>query len=163
MKEKLIAELMKVWESSYRNKNSKWYNLDRLDYLDNIKRLSIDDLQKRLNNLTALNSKSFEKKVNAEINKMDKAGLFNIGGLSPIHQLDWEIEMKKIYIKNSKKWNNNRPVYLIRKNGVWSSVAGFNRGKGFQEYKTISALLNDPIKPIPQEAKEQIKNIVKFN
>jgi hypothetical protein len=78
---------MKQWDLSH-DKSSKWYLSDKMDFQSKLRMLDVAELKYKLNQLSSLNSINFEKKVNKEINKLDKAGMFNLGNMSPVHQLD---------------------------------------------------------------------------
>ena len=72
-----IAELLKLWEST-QNKSSRWFPQDKADFLSNVSKLSDDDVEMKLDRFRALTSKSFERAVDRELSKLDKAGMFNV-------------------------------------------------------------------------------------
>jgi hypothetical protein len=70
-----INHCLIYWERSQRE--SKFFAEDRKNYLIFLESKSDPELEDTYNRLSCLNSKSFENAVNKEINKLDKAGMYN--------------------------------------------------------------------------------------
>ena len=85
-KQEKISTCVKYWLKS--QKPSKWLEQDKKDYIAFLNRKSDEELNQTFNNLSALNSDRFEHKVNKELDKMDKSGLFNISKMTPFNALD---------------------------------------------------------------------------
>jgi hypothetical protein len=75
-KGQIIAELVANFEKGLK-KTSKHYNQDLQDYKKFVASDSIKGLKEKLERSRVLNSKSFEKMVEKEVRKMDRAGMFN--------------------------------------------------------------------------------------
>lgn len=80
-------ELIEMREKSL-DKKSKWYNTDLQDYISFVKSRDKQELLRIYKNTCALNSDSFEKTVQREINLLDKAGMFVAKNMTPKHMLD---------------------------------------------------------------------------
>ncbi len=80
----LKLKLIKEYKKSL-DKNSKWFNSDLENYKEGLKGKSSKDLQRMLDNIICLNggNKEFNKKIVREINKLEKAGMFDVSSLSP--------------------------------------------------------------------------------
>ena len=85
----MIAEMIEFKKRSL-NPKSKWFTQDLQDYTDAVKRLSAPELLRAYNNIRAMNDKnsSFNKTVNKEILKMQKAGMYDVSRMSPKNALD---------------------------------------------------------------------------
>jgi hypothetical protein len=82
-------ELKRLWiEHPITKPASKWYESDKADFSRYISSLDTEKFEQVYNNWKVMWSPQFEKDCQKEINKLDKAGMFNIGNLSPKHQLD---------------------------------------------------------------------------
>jgi len=70
------------------NKNSKFYNEDLQNFINNVSKENKQKSEKSLSRVGYLNSDIFAKKVKKEINKLDDAGLFNISKMKVNNSLD---------------------------------------------------------------------------
>ena len=70
------------------NKNSKFYKEDLQNFITNIKTASKTQVNQSLNNMSYMASKQSDIDFEKETNKLDKAGMFNIGNMKPINALD---------------------------------------------------------------------------
>lgn len=88
-KQQLLKELLEQRKKSL-NKNSKWYSQDIADYKENISKLSVKDLESRLEMFNAFSDpkSQFNKMANAEMKLMNKGGMYNIGNMKPTNCLD---------------------------------------------------------------------------
>ena len=80
LKLKLIREYKKSLD-----KNSKWFNSDLENYKEGLKGKSSLQLKRMLDNIICLNggNNEFNKEIEKEINKLDKAGMFNTSNMNP--------------------------------------------------------------------------------
>ena len=83
------VECIKLWELS-QNTGSKWYNQDRAEYIRYINSLPDHRVMEIYNNLACLagRSESFNRLIEKETAKMDRAGMYDIKQMKPINQLD---------------------------------------------------------------------------
>lgn len=70
------------------NKKSKWYDSDLAEFKNNLDKVSESKILEMYNNMIAFNSKSFEKFVEKEEQKLLKGGMYNINNLKPKNCLD---------------------------------------------------------------------------
>lgn len=70
------------------NKNSKWYNDDVVDFKNNLNKCSDSRIKEMYNNSIVFNSKSFEKFIDKEKEKLLKAGMYNMNNLKSQNSLD---------------------------------------------------------------------------
>ena len=87
-REEKIKTILRYWE--LKNKKSKWFEEDKKEVLDALSNKTDEQLTSSLNNYNAMldNKSSLNRDVRRELNKMDKAGLFNIKSMKPENQLD---------------------------------------------------------------------------
>lgn len=70
------------------NKNSKFYNEDLQNFIDNISKESAKQSKISLSRVGSYSTKQFQSKVNKEIEKMDKSGMFNVKKMHALNSLD---------------------------------------------------------------------------
>lgn len=87
MKSQLITEAIQAFKLTL-NPESKFYNQDIIEFKNAISKKSAQDIKDHINRLKSYSSKYFEKKVNKELSKLDKQGMFNIKNFSPDNCLD---------------------------------------------------------------------------
>lgn len=89
MRKQLIQQLIEKYKKSL-NQKSKWYSEDVKQYKKAISELSVDELNRKLGNISALvdNDSKFNRAVRKEITKLDNAGMYNISGMKPGNALD---------------------------------------------------------------------------
>ncbi len=85
----LESELIKEFTKSL-NPSSRWYKIDIEDFTANIKAWDNNRCMQSLSNMKAMNNpdSKFNRDVDKEIEKMEHAGLFNIGNMKPENCLD---------------------------------------------------------------------------
>jgi len=87
--ENLKAQLLNEFKKSL-NADSKWFNEDMENFKSRLNGQSENELKRQLGNLVALNggSAKFNKEVNDHLKELDKAGMFEMGNMSPLNALD---------------------------------------------------------------------------
>lgn len=87
IKSEMIRDMMRNWERS-NNPDSRFYNDDRTSYFRYISALDMKTLREKHSNSIALHSERFERMIERETNKMDRAGMFNVRNMKPENALD---------------------------------------------------------------------------
>lgn len=70
------------------NKTSKFYNEDLQNFIDNVLNESVAQSKETLSRIGSYSDKSQQKQVEKEIEKMDKAGMFNPSKMHILNSLD---------------------------------------------------------------------------
>lgn len=86
MKKQLINKLVLNYKKTL-NVNSKWYEQDLAVFKDNVSKLSLKELQDKLDRLNQYDT-TLVKKAKKEISKLNKAGMFDITNMSNKNCLD---------------------------------------------------------------------------
>lgn len=86
----LRAEWLRLWKKSHeKNKGSKWYESDIKVQTEGINKCTdIERMERCINNLKWMDSKASEEYERREMDKMARAGMFNIGKMGPKNALD---------------------------------------------------------------------------
>mgnify|MGYP001768575897 CR=1 FL=1 len=89
MKKQLINQVVASFKKSL-NPNSKWYAQDLADFKARVSQLSVKELQEKAERLGAFYNPNslLNRTANAEIKRMSKGGMFNVGNMKPENCLD---------------------------------------------------------------------------
>lgn len=69
-------------------RNSRWYESDKVEFFAYIHSVSDEKLDRIYGNWIAMESPEFKKECDREINRLDKAGMYDIGKMKPENCLD---------------------------------------------------------------------------